>query len=60
MDLKNTESNDREVVRCQQYTYVIVHSLYIFEEIFDLVCKCVDTVGGFQLRCETVPYFGLW
>ena len=30
---------------------IIFHSLYIFEEIFfDLVFKCVDIVGGFQVR----------
>ena len=40
------------------HVYVILLSLYIFEEIFfDLVCKFVDIVGGFQARCETVPYF---
>ena len=40
---------------------VIFLSLYVFEEIFfDLVLKCVDVVGGFQVRCETVPYFGPW
>ena len=40
------------------HIYVIFLSLYIFEEIFfDLVFKCVDVVGGFLVRCETVPYF---
>ena len=34
------------------HIYAIFPSLYMFEEIFfDLVFKCVDFVGGFQVRC---------
>ena len=40
------------------HIYLIFLSLYIFEEIFfDVVFKCVDIVDGFQVLCQTVPYF---
>ena len=43
------------------HIYVTFLSSHLFEEVFhDLVFKCIAIVGGFQVRCETVPYFDPW
>ena len=58
VDLLNTETGVRGSMLSIVHIYVIFLSLYVLEEMFFyLVFKCVDVVRGFQVRCETVPYF---
>ena len=43
------------------HIYIIFLPLYIFEEIvFDLVFKCVDTVGRFKSDARLFHIFGPW